>query len=198
MNNTIVANTPSGGDISNVFGTMIGQNDLVDQASDLGGLTNVLVASPLLAPLGNYGGSTQTMPLLPGSPAIAAGNPALAVNAQGNALTTDQRGFARLLNGNVDIGACESEGYSLAITGREQPVHTGLCSFFHRIATRSDAEQRERSGHRRRGDVQRAGDGSLGNDHPRVGNYQRQWRGLGSSDGQQRHRRAVSGQRLDA
>ncbi len=129
MNNTIVANTPSGGDISNVFGTMIGQNDLVDQASDLGGLTNVLVASPLLAPLGNYGGSTQTMPLLPGSPAIAAGNPALAVNAQGNALTTDQRGFARLLNGNVDIGACESEGYSLAITAgsnQSTPVYAAF------------------------------------------------------------------------
>ena len=33
--------------------------------------------NPLLAPLGNYGGPTQTMALLPGSPAIDAGNNAL-------------------------------------------------------------------------------------------------------------------------
>src|SRR5262249_18268734 len=45
----------------------------------------------------------------PGSPAIDAGNSSLAVDAQGNPLTTDQRGagFARTFGAAVDIGAYE-------------------------------------------------------------------------------------------
>src|SRR5262249_50846756 len=64
---------------------------------------------PLLAPLANYGGPTQTMGELPGSPAIDKGSNALAVDASSNPLTTDQRGsgFARIIGGTVDIGACE-------------------------------------------------------------------------------------------
>jgi hypothetical protein len=56
--------------------------------------------NPLLAPLGNYGGPTETMPPLAGSPALNAGsNPA--------SLTTDQRGLARVVGGAADIGAYE-------------------------------------------------------------------------------------------
>lgn len=55
--------------------------------------------NPLLGSLGNYGGPTQTIPLLAGSPAI---------NAATNCPTTDQRGFAR--NGPCDIGAYEYGG----------------------------------------------------------------------------------------
>jgi hypothetical protein len=55
-------------------------------------------ADPRLAPLGYYGGTTLTRPLLPGSPAIDAGNTAIAPN-------TDQRGAARV--GTADIGAFE-------------------------------------------------------------------------------------------
>ncbi len=59
---------------------------------------------PLLAPLGDYGGPTQTMPPLPGSPAIDAGDPAFTGPPD-----TDQRGegFPRVLNGRIDIGAFE-------------------------------------------------------------------------------------------
>src|SRR5262249_56915468 len=59
-----------------------------------GGLTSgvnhnqVGVANPGLGSLGNYGGPTQTIPLLAGSPAINAGNN-LAILAD---VTTDQRG----------------------------------------------------------------------------------------------------------
>ncbi len=49
------------------------------------------------------------MALLPGSPAAQAGSGALAVDASGNLLITDQRGtgFPRFANGTVDIGAYE-------------------------------------------------------------------------------------------
>ena len=57
MTNTIVAAQVGGGD---VVGSISGGNNLI------GG-------NALLGPLGNYGGSTFTMPLLPGSPAIGAG-----------------------------------------------------------------------------------------------------------------------------
>ncbi len=94
LNNSIVANSTSGGDI---YGSVSGNNNLIDDASSSGGLTNgvngnIVGVNPLLAPLGNYGGPTQTMALLPGSPAIDAGDTALAVDDQGNPLTTDQRG----------------------------------------------------------------------------------------------------------
>ena len=73
--------------------------------------------SPLLGPLANNGGPTQTMALLPGSPAIDAGSNALAVDANGNPLTTDQRGagFPRIVNGTVDIGAYEFSPLSQTI-----------------------------------------------------------------------------------
>jgi hypothetical protein len=60
-----------------------------------------LTNAPDLASLGNYGGPTQTMPPLPGSPAIGAGN----VGA--NIFSTDQRGYPRTQNGLIDLGAVE-------------------------------------------------------------------------------------------
>jgi len=50
---------------------------------------------PLLGTLGNYGGPTQTIPLLSGSPAIDAGNPSGCTDGKGKLLTTDQRGLPR-------------------------------------------------------------------------------------------------------
>ena len=65
------------------------------------------VTNPGLGALGYYGGPTQTIPLLPGSPAIDAGNNAY------NTASADQRGDARVVNGTVDIGAFESQGFTL-------------------------------------------------------------------------------------
>ncbi len=72
---------------------------------------NLIGGNPRLAALGNYGGPTQSMPLLPGSPAIGAGSTKLAVDGSGNPLTNDERGagFARTLSGKVDIGAFEDQ-----------------------------------------------------------------------------------------
>jgi hypothetical protein len=55
---------------------------------------------PKLGPLADNGGPTLTMALLPGSPAIDAGNTSLAP-------TTDQRGFPRPAGLAADIGAFE-------------------------------------------------------------------------------------------
>ncbi len=57
--------------------------------------------NPLLAPLGNYGGPTETVELLIGSPAIGAG-----VTVGG--VTTDQRGIARPAS-KPDIGAFQTD-----------------------------------------------------------------------------------------
>jgi hypothetical protein len=56
--------------------------------------------NPLLGPLQDNGGPTQTMALLVGSPAIGAGDPT-------DAPPTDQRGAPRIVNGTIDIGAYE-------------------------------------------------------------------------------------------
>jgi hypothetical protein len=126
LNNTIVAVSPSGGDVSLKDGTLTGSHNLVDDGSD--GLPDTIKADPLLGPLANNGGPTQTIALLPGSPAIYAGSPALAVDARGNMLTTDQRGAPRFSgNDTVDIGAFESRRFTIAITsgnGQSTTVNT--------------------------------------------------------------------------
>jgi predicted outer membrane repeat protein len=74
-----------------------------------GGLQNtngnqVGVANPGLGTLGDNGGPTQTVALLPGSPAIDAGDPNFTAPPN-----FDQRGpgFVRVVHGRVDIGAFE-------------------------------------------------------------------------------------------
>jgi len=88
LTNTIVAANTAASN-TNIYGSFSGVNNLTNGA-------------PLLAFLGDYGGPTQTMPPLPGSPAVDAGD-----NAVTNTLTTDQRGFARIVGSAVDIGAVE-------------------------------------------------------------------------------------------
>ena len=89
-----------------------------------GGLTNgadgnqVGVTNPGLGTLTDKGGTTQTIPLLPDSPAIDKGSNALAVDpATEKPLTTDQRGtgFARIVNGTVDIGAYEVQTWQFVV-----------------------------------------------------------------------------------
>jgi hypothetical protein len=67
---------------------------------------------PMLGPLQNNGGLTQTMALLSGSPAIDAGNPAGCTDGSGHLLKTDQRGMPRPDpedTGGCDIGSYESQ-----------------------------------------------------------------------------------------
>ena len=71
---------------------------------------DLIGVDPMLDLLQNNGGSTFTHALLPGSPAIDAGNPAGCTDQDGNLLTTDQRGVARPQGTHCDIGAFELEG----------------------------------------------------------------------------------------
>ena len=70
------------------------------------GSNNILGQDPKLGPLTNNGGPTQTLALLPGSPAIDSGN-------NGTCETTDQRGQSRPYDGDkngsaiCDMGAFE-------------------------------------------------------------------------------------------
>jgi hypothetical protein len=68
---------------------------------------------PKLGPLGNYGGPTRTMALLPGSPAIDHGSNPLS-------LTTDQRGSPRVVGAQADMGAFEAFPMVVTTTGDRQ------------------------------------------------------------------------------
>ncbi len=140
LNNTIVAlnsddiGTYGSGSVSgayNLIGTG-GNSGLVDGVDG----NKVGVADPGLDLNGlqNNGGPTQTIALVTGSPAIDAGRNDLALDSQGNPLTTDQRGagFSRNANGTVDIGAYEVQSY---ITGA---VSVGWSSQTAALQTASD------------------------------------------------------------
>ncbi len=81
LTDTIVAGNSLSGSASDIAGpgasSVTGSYNLIGTGGS-GGLTTadnnlIDVADPLLAPLGDYGGPTQTVPLLPGSPAIGVG-----------------------------------------------------------------------------------------------------------------------------
>lgn len=88
--------------------------------------THVSPIDPLLGPLANNGGPTQTMALLPGSPTINAGSNALAIDPIGVPLTNDQRGagFSRIAGGWVDMGAFELQVMTPVVTSTTAPSVT--------------------------------------------------------------------------
>ena len=67
-----------GGGTATLTNTIVAgnQGEDLDGALTAASTHNLIGGDPLLAPLGNYGGPTQTMALLPGSPAIDAEAPA--------------------------------------------------------------------------------------------------------------------------
>ncbi len=77
-----------------------GQNLSSDASVALNAAGSMTNTDPKLGLLGNFGGPTPTIPLLGGSPAIDAGNPAWCP-------PTDQRGVARPVGAGCDIGAFE-------------------------------------------------------------------------------------------
>jgi hypothetical protein len=86
---------------------------------------NQVGVDPLLSVLGNYGGPTQTLALLPGSPAIAAGSSSI---DDVTVPTFDQRGVARP-SGSVDIGAFQDRGFHTDLTYTRQMITTRRGTF---------------------------------------------------------------------
>jgi hypothetical protein len=98
--NTILANSVSGG---NCFGILSdgGHNISSDATCKFSAAGSLNSTDPVLGPFGSYGGSTATIPLLYGSPAIDAG-------ASAACPAIDQRGISRPYGNSCDIGAFES------------------------------------------------------------------------------------------
>ena len=122
LNGTIVA-ANSGGDLGVESGFLLsGSHDLIGDGSDGGMLassqsgTTLSPLNPHLSPLGFFGGPTQTMALLQGSPAFGNGADFPIQDTGGNDITsTDQRGITRPQSNSFDIGAFQS-GVNIAPT----------------------------------------------------------------------------------
>ena len=100
LKNTIVANSPTGGNCSGAITD--GGGNLSYPDTTCPGING----DPELGPLQNNGGPTQTMALGPGSAAIDAANDAICAAPPVNNL--DQRGIARPQGPHCDIGAYEA------------------------------------------------------------------------------------------
>jgi hypothetical protein len=110
MHNSIVAGNSVQGGASDLSGSLSssGHNLIGNTAGGSGFVaTDLLNVNPLLGPLQNNGGPTQTMALLPGSPAIDAGD----TSQLGVA---DQRGVVR--SGGVNIGAFQASASALVLS----------------------------------------------------------------------------------
>ena len=120
MADTIVGyNTLTGGTGADFDGSISNDSgyNLIADSTGSSGFTqpsDLLDVDPLLSALGNWGGPTQTISLLPGSPAIDSGSNALAA-FDSTALATDERGDPRINNGIVDIGAVETHLFTITI-----------------------------------------------------------------------------------
>jgi hypothetical protein len=107
IQNSIIANGPSwncGGAL-----TSTGFNLSSDGTCNFNSTGDLNNTDPLLGPLQNNGGPTQTQALLPGSPAIDAGNPNGCTDSNGHLLKTDQRGAPR--PDKEDTAGCDMGAY---------------------------------------------------------------------------------------
>jgi hypothetical protein len=108
-----------------VYGKVIslGHNLIANADSSSGWIDsdqNGTTGSPIAPNLGTFrynGGSTQTMELLAGSPAVNSGSDTVLIDPYNFA--TDQRGTARKIGVHVDIGAYESNSLEAGL-----PVNT--------------------------------------------------------------------------
>jgi hypothetical protein len=92
--------------------TLIACPQWYDNTCNFNGPGDLSNTDPRLGPLQDNGGPTQTMALLPGSPAIDAGNPHGCRDDSRHLLKTDQRGKPRPDKedtGGCDIGAYERQ-----------------------------------------------------------------------------------------
>ena len=108
--NTILKTGASGENIYNFGGQVVSQGYNLSNDSGSGYLNHSgdqINTDPMLGPLQSNGGLTLTHALLPGSPAIDAGDPGFTPPP-----FYDQRGpgFDRVVNSRLDIGSFEVQG----------------------------------------------------------------------------------------
>jgi hypothetical protein len=132
LQNTIVAGNTAGAN-ADIDGSAAGSNNLVGDGTGLTGITagdgdhnqvgpGGSPIKPLLSPLGNYGGPTQTIALLPGSPAIGAG---VAIPV----IMADERGIKHPATA-PDIGAFQSRGFTVTVVAGDSPQTTVISTTF--------------------------------------------------------------------
>ena len=119
LNNTIVAGNfaPTGPDVYHDSGTLSGFHNLIGDGSGQSSLvqdesgnqvgTSEAPIDSRLSDWSELGNGRWGYYLLPGSPALDAGENVLAVDAEGQPLIEDIYGNMRIQNGTVDIGAIE-------------------------------------------------------------------------------------------
>jgi predicted outer membrane repeat protein len=95
LTNTIVANSPAGGDCLINSGVITTATTLIEDNT----CSPTFIGDPLLGPLQDNGGGTATHALLAGSPAID--------QASCGSVNTDQRGLDRPAGDGCDLGAYE-------------------------------------------------------------------------------------------
>jgi hypothetical protein len=98
------------GGVITVTNSIVAQNSVSNIVGAFTNTNNLIDGDPLLGPLGNNGGRTQTMPPLPGSPAIDR-------CTNGTPFITDQRGLPRVVGEFADIGAVEFYPYHPLASG---------------------------------------------------------------------------------
>jgi hypothetical protein len=110
----------SGPDVGGDLGSL-GHNLVSNSQGGTGfDATDLLDVDPMLGPLQNNGGPTQTMALLPGSPAIDAGD-----NTGAPRFDQRGRGFHRIVNGIIDIGAFEVQSAGPGPAARREGLGAG-------------------------------------------------------------------------
>jgi predicted outer membrane repeat protein len=116
VQNTIVANSPKGGNCYGNGGIFIsnGYNLNSDNTCHFYNTGDLNNTDPKLGPLQDNGGPTYTQALLAGSPAIDAGNPSGCKASNGVLLTSDQRGMPRPDKEDLGVG-CDIGAYELQI-----------------------------------------------------------------------------------
>jgi hypothetical protein len=132
LTDTIIAGNTGGGGPDDIAGNQAadvtgsynligtgGSGGIVD--SNGGNVVLTDISTLGLAPLGDYGGPTPTMALLPGSAALGGGTQAVGV-------TTDQRGSP--LDALPDVGAYQSRGFTLVPADGSTPQSTAPGSAF--------------------------------------------------------------------
>jgi hypothetical protein len=121
IGDTVLNAVANGGTITNAGTvTSLGYNLASDDGGGvLTGPGDQINTDPMLGPLQDNGGPTFTHALLPGSPAIDAGDPSFTPPP-----SRDQRGcpFARVFNGRIDVGSFEAQPPSPPCPTRPRPT----------------------------------------------------------------------------